>query len=436
MISHLAYLRRQIAAGIWFIPALFCVASLALGLLMIWMDRYVTHLFESWTSFAMSVDSARRVLTVIAGAVISVGGVAFSITMVALTLMSGQYGPKVLRHFLEDNTSKVSLGLFLGTFVYTLIVLTGYVKTDQPHLSVLTALLLALLAIVGFVQFIHRIATDLQADEIVQRISARLRSLLQKLTDASVRDRRRDGTLAWRRRVRGLRGYPVAFAGRGYIQTIDYPGLAAWCQTHDCHLQVRVRAGDFVVDGTGILKVYGCATETIDDERDRLNTYIVTGPVRTAVQDPEFPITQLNQIAARALSPGINDPGTAVSCVDSFCQALAEIIDRDWPGSLFIDSDGDVRLLARSVGFDGLLKAIFTPLRQFAQTDVAVTISLFEALSRLAELTTRAERLARLALHGRLISEALEHRPLTDYDRRDITRRANRLQVIANRLAD
>lgn len=434
MMSRLAYLRRQLATGIWFIPALFCVTSLGLGLLMIWTDRYVTHLFEGWRSFSMSVESARQVLSVIAGAVISVGGVAFSITMVALTLMSGQYGPKVLRHFLEDNTSKVSLGLFLGTFVYSLVVLTGYVKTDEPHLSVLTALLLALLAIVGFVQFIHRIATDLQADEIVQRISTRLRNLLRELTDESTRTRRPSGTIAWRRRVRGLRGYPVAGSRRGYVQTVDHAGLAAWCQARDCHAQVRVRAGDFVVEGGGILKVFGCTSETIDNELDRLNAFIVTGPVRTAVQDPEFPITQLNQIAARALSPGINDPGTAVSCVDSFCLALAEIIDHDWPGSLFLDKKGDVRLLVRSVGFDGLLKAIFTPLRQFAQTDVAVTISLFEALCRLAALTTRHERLASLALHGRLIAEAVESRPLADYDRRDITQRANRLQILAVRL--
>ena len=178
-------LRHRLGTSIWAIPTLICLVSLGIGLLMLWLDRNLTNLFDSWQTFAMSVDSARQVLSVIAGAVISVGGVAFSITMVALTLTSGQYGPKVLRHFLEDNTGKISLGLFLGTFVYTLVVLTGYIKTDQPHLSVLTALLMALLAIVGFVHFIHRIATDLQADEIVQRIDARLRVALRELAEPS-----------------------------------------------------------------------------------------------------------------------------------------------------------------------------------------------------------------------------------------------------------
>jgi uncharacterized membrane protein len=433
MSHNLAYLRRRLDTSIWAIPALFCLASLVIGLLMVWLDRHVTNLFDGWQMFAMSVDSARQVLSVIAGAVISVGGVSFSITMVALTLTSGQYGPKVLRHFLEDNTSKISLGLFLGTFVYTLVVLTGYVKTDQPHLSVLTALLMALLAIVGFVHFIHRIATDLQADEIVQRIGARLREGLRGLTETSSRQRRSCGTQQWRRQARGHRGFLVAASGQGYVQTVDYDGLAAWSRSHDCCLQVRVRAGDFIIKGTCVFKVYGCASETLERELDRLNARIVTGPVRTAAQDPEFPITQLSQIAARALSPGINDPGTAISCVDSFCLALAEIVDRDLPGNQFLDDEGEARLLARTLDFGGLLKAVFAPLRQFARTNVSVTIGLYESLCRLAELTTRADRLSLLALHGRLISEEIEDISLADNDKRDIVQRAKKLQILAER---
>jgi uncharacterized membrane protein len=227
MTHNLANLRRRLDTSIWAIPALICLVSLGIGLLMLWLDRNLTNLFDSWQTVAMSVDSARQVLSVIAGAIISVGGVAFSITMVALTLSSGQYGPKILRHFLEDNTSKISLGLFLGTFVYALVVLTGYVKTDQPHLSVLTALLMALLAIVGFVNFIHRIATDLQADEIVQRIGARLREALRRLAEPSGLERRPCGTLPWRRRVRGHRGFVIATSSNGYVQTVDYDGLVA-----------------------------------------------------------------------------------------------------------------------------------------------------------------------------------------------------------------
>ena len=120
------------------------IASFALGLVMLWLERHIIYLSANLQTFAMPVESARQVLSVIAGSIISVGGVSFSVTMVALTLTSGQYGPKILRHFLEDNSSKVSLGLFLGTYIYALVVLTGYSEADKPHLTVLMALLLAL----------------------------------------------------------------------------------------------------------------------------------------------------------------------------------------------------------------------------------------------------------------------------------------------------
>lgn len=434
MLQRIDYLHRRLETSFWFIPGLSCVASLIVGVVMLWLDRHVTNLFTGWQVFAMPVSSAREVLSVIAGSVISVGGVSFSVTMVALTLTSGQYGPKVLRHFLEDNASKVSLGLFLGAYVYALVVLTGYVDTDKPHLSVLTGLVLALLAIVGFVRFIHTIATDLQADEIVQRIGTRLCRALHALTEAAEGERRSHDLLAWRRHARGHTAHVVAHRYHGYVETVDYAGLVRWCREHECCVQVRFRAGDFIVEGNGAFKVYGCNADVVEDAIDTLNGFIVTGPIRTAAQDPEFPITQLNQLAARALSPGINDPGTAISCIDWFCFALSRIVDRELPGSVIVDDDGVPRLLVRFTGFAGLLKAVFAPLRQFARTEVSVTISLFEALCRLAELTARRDRLALLGHHGRLIAEGVDETLINDDDLRDIRQRAKRLQILVERL--
>lgn len=398
------------------------------------MLQRLAYRIDIWESMAMPVDSARQVLSVIAGSVISVGGVAFSVTIVALTLASGQYGPKVLRHFLEDNDSKVSLGLFLAAYVYALVVLTGYAQTDRPHLSVMTALLLALLAVLGFVRFIHRIATELQADEIVQRIGARLRHSLEALTAIGQPSRRTSDTLGWRRRARAHKPHLVGHLAHGYIQTVDYAALLRWCVANDCCLQARLRAGDFVIEGNCAFKVFACNAAVVEDGIEKLNACIVTGPVRTSAQDPEYPVTQLNQLAARALSPGINDPGTAISCIDAFSLALARIVDRDLPGNVFLDHNGGARLLVRLTSFDGLLKAIFSPLRQFASQHVAVSISLLEALCRLAELTARPERLAALGVHGRLVNDGIDEQALEAEDLRDMRQRAKRLQILVSRL--
>ena len=401
--------------------------------MMLWMERHITYLSASLQTFAMPVESARQVLSVIAGSVISVGGVSFSVTMVALTLTSGQYGPKVLRHFLEDNSSKVSLGLFLGTYVYALVLLTGYSETDKPHITVLTALLLALFAVVGFIRFIHRTATDLQADEIVEGIGQRLQVSLVELTSESTRHGRSCDVAAWRRVARGQRPQLIATDKQGYVQAIDYRELVKWCMEHDCRMQVRARAGDFLVKGVGIFKVYGCPADDIEEAFGRLNSHVVTGPVRTPVQDPEYPITQLNQLAARALSPGINDPGTAISCIDSFSLAVAYIVDRDLPGSVFMDDKEEPRLLLRFTSFDGIMKAVFAQLRQFAKPEVSVIVSLLDALCRLAQLTTRRDRLQLLGLHGDLIWEDIDGLALATYDLRDISQRHKRLQRLVQR---
>ncbi len=434
MLRRLQYLRKRLDTSIWFIPVVICSGSFGLGHLMLWVDRHFTNLYVDSPMLAMPVDSARQVLSVIAGSVISVGGVSFSVTMVALTLTSGQYGPKVIRHFLEDNYSKISLGLFLGAYVYALVVLTGYTDSDRPNLTVLTALLFALFAVIGFINFIHRTATDLQADEIVQRIGKRLQAALGELVSEGGLEGRCHDIALWRHAARGQRPQTIAAGNRGYVQAVDYNGLLNWCVEHDCLMQVRIRAGDFLVEGICILKVFGCATDDVDMAAESLNRHVITGPVRTSVQDPEYPITQLNQLAARALSPGINDPGTAISCVNSFSLALASVMDRELPGSLFIDADGKPRLLARSTNFNDLIKAVFAPLRQFAKSEVSVVVSLLEALCRLAELTTRRDRMRELARHGELIWEEIDQPALAKYDLGDIRQRYKRLQSLVHRL--
>ncbi|MDX1595176.1 MAG: DUF2254 domain-containing protein [Gammaproteobacteria bacterium] len=434
MPGKFSYLRKRLESSIWFLPLCFCVASFALGVAMLQVDRALPNLVAGLGPLAMPVDSARQVLSVIAGSVITVGGVSFSITMVALTLTSGQYGPRVLRHFLEDNASKVSLALFLAAYVYALVVLTGFQETDRPHLTVIVALLLVLAALVGFIHFIHRIATDLQADQVIERIGVRLRSSLADLVELADEKGRSHDVAAWRRRARPGDRHSVPSTANGYVQTIDYPGLVGWCADHDARMLVRVRAGDFVITGEAVLTVYGPGRDTVEDATAELNTFLVTGPVRTAVQDPEFPIAQLDQVATRALSPGINDPGTAISCIDAYTVALAKIVDAEMPGNVLHDTDDEPRLLIRASRFDGLVKRVFSRMRQHVGHEISVRVSLLEALCRLASMTERRDRLALLGEHGRLIREAVDDDRLEPYDLDDIHQRFRRLEhLVASR---
>lgn len=208
---------------------------------------------------------------------------------------------------------------------------------------------------------------------------------------------------------------------------MDREKLVDWCRLQGGCALVAVRPGDFVLPGSPLLFLYGVEAAAVASAERELLAHFALGPVRTDLQDPEYPITQIDQMAARALSPGVNDPGTAIGCIDALLAAFARVIDRDLPGPVYCDADGVPRLLARSVDLAGLFKAAFAPLRQFARDDVAVTLRLFEAFGVLAEHTVRPDRLALLAAQGRALAGEVADAPLVAPDRRDLVRRARRL---------
>ena len=435
MNNRLLELREHLQVSIWFIPLVLCLASLLLALVLLFLERDSGLLRTGLQPFAMPVSSARQVLGVIAGSVLSVGGVVFSVSMVALTLTSGQYGPKVMRQFLSDNSSKISLGMFLGTSIFCLVTISAYRESDQPSLTVIAAILLTIFALAGFIRFIHSIATDIQADQIIQRIGGELRDLLAQLVGGDSRKGRNNDLLGWRRAARGERPAAIGSATEGYIQTIDYAKLVQWSARQDCLVKMQVRAGDFVLKGSCLMKVYGGDRETVAGQLETLRSCVLTGPMRTPVQDLEYPITQLNQLAARALSPGINDPGTAITCVDWFSMALQQIIDRDLPGKVFVDDRQRPRVLARLTDFQGILKAFYAPAGQFSRDNIPVLVALLESLIRLAELTARPDRLAELARQGQVLREQAERGKHLELDLRDFRQRYRKLVRLSGRLA-
>ena len=434
MLAKLAYLRERLETSFWLIPVGVCALCGAAALATLWADRALTDFYQLLPISDMSLDSARQLLGVIAGSVISVGGVAFSITMVALTLTSGQYGPKIVRRFLEDVGAKICLGLFLGTFIFALVALAGLAATDSPRLIVAIALALALLALLSFIHFIHSTATDLQADKIIERLGGQLREALSAVCDGGQQDGRQYGTLGWRRAARGRRGREIASRAAGYVETIDYRMLVEWCAKRDCQLMLRVRPGDLVLDGVCLFKVFGGAPEAVEADFESLQDSIVAGPVRTPAQDPEFPITQLHQLVARALSPGVNDPGTAITCIDWFSLSLVAVIDRDLPGCVFEDADGMPRLLARGQTFAQLIEAIYAPLREMSGASRAVRARLLESLGWLSQLTVRRDRLALLAQHGQRIWHAIEADGLAPYDLVPLRSRYRKLLALSTGL--
>lgn len=426
-----AFLKRYwewARTSIWLIPTGLCVAALFLAVFMLSLDRGCTVCSAYLPGLDLDVAAARQLMGVLATSLLSVGGVSFSVTMVALTLTSGQYGPKVLRYFLGDTRSKLSLGLFFAAAVYALVVSIALATGDKPRLSIFLALALAMLAIIEFIGFIHRTASDLQADQLIQRLGRELRGDMARLCTLSDASDRRSGTAPWRQAVRGLQRSSMVTTREGYVQTADYGEIAAALRAADARGLLRLRPGDFSVKGTELIRIWHAGQLDGEKLRGALNSAIVMGPIRTPIQDPEFPITQIQQIAARALSTGINDPGTAITCIDWLTLALAEVVDGPLPGCLLLDEEDEPRLLVRGPTFASLLDLIFSPLRQFTSSDLQVASCLLDSLNRLACLTDRPDRLALILKQGERVCEQVARENHPSYDELPVRLRLKQLR--------
>jgi uncharacterized membrane protein len=402
-------LLEKLRTSLWPVPTGIAMASLGLARLAVQLDEvpWVQRIVEK--HFSVLPSTVEPIMTTIAGSVIGVGGVVFSVTMVALTLASGQFGPKVLREYLDSTLAKITLGLFIGTFIYNIVALISVRSANGPGLYLLIGVALAILALFMFVQFIHRSALSIQADRMVHRIAEQLDTALDSHARQADDPHRGCGSAPWRRGAAGCRSWPVSAGSRGYVESIDYAGLTDIASEADVYLKIPVRAGRFVLPGQSICDVFGPADSvavSLIADAVRLT------PIRTPVQDPEFAIAQLNQIALRALSPGINDPSTAITCIDWLAAVLASVVDRDLPNYCFADTSGSVRVIGSAVDFDALFSAMWLPLRAPARGNLPVVLRLMEAMNGLARLTGRPDRCRRI----RAFVDELRRMALDDAD--------------------
>lgn len=430
MLQTIKSVLEKTRTSIWPIPAAIAIGSLVLSQVVVQLDKLPVVRRFSEKFLSISHSSVETILTTIAGSVISVGGIVFSVTMVAMTLASGQFGPKILREYLGNRSSKLTLGLFIGTFIYCIITLLSFKTLDRPGLNLIVGVGMAILSFFMFVHFIHKTAVSIQADRIVHDIAKQLQQDLTALAAEAENEQRQKGTAEWRKSVVSLPKYEITVSEGGYVESVGYSALAEMACEQDCYFKILTRAGHFVLPGQSICVVYGKSGD-LDDEAVR--DHIILGDMRTPVQDPEFAIVQLVQIAVRALSPGINDPGTAITCIDWLSAALARVVDSDLPNYSFCDNTGEVRVIGYAVNFNGLFSAMFLPLRQHSRGSLSVVLRILESLNKLAELTNRRERCDRISN----LAEEIQREALADatsvVDKADIRNRIVNLRTTLNK---
>ena len=434
MKTRLLHLWDALRSSYWFVPAVMLAAAVALAFFTLGLDRRIETASIEGAAFIYlgGSEGARTLLSTVAGSVITVAGVVFSITIAALTQASSQFGPRLLRNFMRDAGNQIVLGTFVATFMYCLLVLrTVYSAADRsfvPHLSVTVAVGMAVASLGVLIYFIHHVSASLQAPTVAAVVGRDLNEAIERLYPSHVG---RDGPEPAAGESAALcdGGREIAATRAGYLQAIDADRLLECARRHDLIVRLLCRPGDFVTTGQALARIHPPERGRDDAVAGALNDALLLGEVRSSEQDVEFAIDQLAEIAVRALSPGINDPFTAVHCVDWLGEAIGRLARTEFPGAYRYDGDGALRVIANVTDFDGVCDAAFDQIRQYGRGSVAVTARLLEAITAAAaSARTDAHRQA-LLRHARMIDHEAEARFTVEHDRAAIARRYARAKA-------
>lgn len=395
--------------NLWLVPALMFLTGAALAVLMLKLsvpDRLIGLDVKAWLGGGNG-DDARNLLSTLLTAVISLAGIVFSVTVVALSLAANAYGPRLIRTFRADRSTQFALGTFALTIVYLLLVLKA-VRGDAGEgevqtLAVTVGSLLAFVCVIALVAFLQGVSSLIVADEVVRRVRREFDDIITKLPAIDTSPPVAEGSVPDDFETRSL---ALPLPREGYVQSIDFDGMMGWAERRGAVVRMDVRPGDFVVDGDRKVHVYPAPADAEAAKR-QLGQFIVSGPGRTPDQDFEFALRHLVEVALRALSPGINDPFTAIAVIDRLRGGIARLAGRQMPRELLHDQGGHVRLIRRVSDFRGVVDSAFDQIRQSAVGKPAVLIHMLETLEALASHLRTDEQRDALRHHADLVRSAM-----------------------------
>lgn len=410
---------EQIRSSLWFLPAVLAALAVLTALSLVEVDQaWLSRWMEShgWARSG-GPEAATAIMSTIAGSMITIGGVVFSMTLVALSLASSQFGPRLLKNFMRDRSNQFVLGVFIATFAYCSVVLSSIRHGDTdgfvPQFSVLFGLLMALVSLGFFIFFIHHVATSVQGNEVIARV---MQDIDDGIDRAFPKTKQVGGDSAAPAVSDKVSRLPVHCTQDGYLQQIDFDALVCSAQAQDVVFAMACRPGHYRFCGQPLLWVDTPAKALDDRLEGTVNAAMVFGNQRTPTQDLEFSIDQLVEIAARALSPGVNDPFTAIVCIDRLGSAFARIAQRPLPTNFLNDEAGALRLRLQASTYSELLDAAFHPIRQASRSNVAVSIRLLDVFEALTSMAPRETDRAALRAHAELVLQASKGIP-DDADR-------------------
>jgi uncharacterized membrane protein len=378
MLPRLLTLLHDLRSSLWALPLLMVIVAAVAAILAVHIPvREGTD--PVWFLYSGSAEEAPQFLSNLVTAMITMATLVVSITMVVLTLAAQQLGPRLIRSFMADRRTQMTLGLFVATVVYLLLVLRSvYGGTESvPNLAVTGGTVLVLLCLVALLVFVHHLARSIIADNTIDRVGNALDDDVARLLPESDLETRDPPATTPREN-----GAPFMLRHGGYIETVYYDGIVDIATSANAVIELSFKPGRHVIEG-GTFAWVAPAEAATASMGEQLEACLQLGGERASIQDLETSIRQLVEVALRALSPSINDPFTAMAVIDRLTTSLVKIMRRGMPQCVWTDDEGKVRLVAPRSTFADILQEAFRQIRQQAHDKPAILIRLLESLGQL-----------------------------------------------------
>jgi uncharacterized membrane protein len=351
---------------------------------------------------------AQVILSAIATSIMTVVSIVFAILLMTLTLASTQFSPRILVSFVRDRGTQWTLGVFLGTFSYCMAALPAARSLPVAFVPVLTvtgAMLLALVAVGWLIFFIHHISQAISVNHIVDRIARETELVIDELMP---RPRTRFEPMS-QAPSNDMDHTPILNQRSGYVRFVDIDQLLYLAKSWRIRIRVERGVGQFLPAGVPLLHI--SRADRINPVRtvELLGAFDI-GPTRTLQQDVEFGVIQIVDIALRAISPAVNDPSTAITCIDHLSRILIRWLGRAPPASVLFDPPHVPRVFVPWLGVDGMLDTAFEQIRHYAANDAAVSLRLLRAIGDIAGALEQEDTRTKLLERARRVVDGCDER--------------------------
>lgn len=429
------YTWDRLIVSFWFIPMILAFIAILLAWIMYWIDGHIPNEILQNSRFILSgsVSELRGYLFAMATTTLATAGVVFTLLTLPLSTVAAQYGSRLLRIFLGDRITQFVLGMFVGTFVYCIsaatIILPVEVQPEGPQVTATIGMLLMLATFASLILLVQHISTMLQAPNIAAAAGAELRKVAQGEIQAEFGSGKEQiqNSQDLPDSQTEADGYQLSLGRTGYIKYVDPEYILRLAKDHDLVIRLLRKPGHFVNSSMVVALVW--PADRIDEELDKqIKHAFHLGKQRTPTQDVEYAVNQLAEMAIRAMSPAINDPFTAMTCLDYMGDGLVLFARSGDRNSHIFDWDGCLRVIFDPVTFDELLNAAFDMLRHASCDNASVLLHMLDVINMIDKETKSPGIHQKLLRHVYLIEAESKVGALIEADRQSIHQKCETLQ--------